>query len=308
MPSKVLIIGSSGYIGGHLFQLLNSDSRYIPFGVYQQNRFPQLAGNHFIGDITSVKFLEEVFKESYDTIFLCHGISSPQKIITNPNQAYQVNVESLRQICSILEKKKVVSRILFLSSRQEYGRAQYLPVDEQHPLNPLSEYGRQKQEGTRVLQDFAQRSHCSVSILRLPNIYGGNSLGEGSHNMLHQLVRQALREKEITVFGNGNQLRDYLHISDFMVYIQLLLSRTSWASVYNVGSGKGTSFLEMAQLIAYETGAEINNVDWDSLYQEIETGDYVSDINLLQSHTNYVAQTSLAEGIKQVVKTTKELL
>ena len=196
-------------------------------------------------------------------------------------------------------------KIIFASSRFVYGRIERNPVDEKHPLNCLSIYGIHKLTGEKYHRFYYERFGLPTVSLRIANPYGPRQqMKHSKYGIVNWFVRQALDGKPLTVYGSGSQKRDYIYVEDIAdAFLRAAVSPATDGQVYNVGSGQGVPFREMAELIAgIIPGTTVVETEWNPGHYFVETGDYISDISRIQKDTGWAPTLSLREGIERTVE------
>jgi UDP-glucose 4-epimerase len=143
-----------------------------------------------------------------------------------------------------------------------------------------------------------------ATALRITNPYGcGQPAERRAYGVINFLIHRALADQSLPIYGDGAQLRDYVFIAD--VVVALLLAGADPRSdgrVYNVGSGVGTSMIDMAQLVVKIVGSgRIEHQSWPPLVQEIDTGDFVADVTRIEHEIGWRPATSLADGLRRTV-------
>jgi len=199
----------------------------------------------------------------------------------------------------------VLPRVVFSSSRFVYGRIERNPVDELHPLNCLSVYGIHKLAGEKYHRFYYDRYGLPAVSLRIANPYGPRQqMRHSKYGILNWFIRLGLEGKPLTVYGKGQQKRDYIYVEDLVeAFLGAALSPEAPGQVYNVGSGTAISFREMAEEVARQIpGAQVTEVDWNPSRYFVETGDYVSDISKIRQDTGWQPRVSLGEGISRTIE------
>ena len=122
--------------------------------------------------------------------------------------------------------------------------------------------------------------------------------------MINRLIHLALADRALTIYGDGMQLRDYVHVDDVVAALVVMAgSPTADGRAYNVGSGEGTSLIDVAaQMIAIAGGGRIEHVEWPALAQQIETGDFVADVSRLAAELGWRPEIALGRGLEQTVE------
>jgi UDP-glucose 4-epimerase len=120
---------------------------------------------------------------------------------------------------------------------------------------------------------------------------------------VNRMIHLALDDRELTVYGDGRQLRDYIFIDDVVEALLCLGSRAaSHVPIYNVGTGIGTAFIDMAKAITAIAGSgRIDLVDWPPLAQQIETGDFVADVSRIEREVGWMPAVTLHDGLQRTV-------
>lgn len=196
-------------------------------------------------------------------------------------------------------------RVVFASSRFVYGRIEYNPVDERHPLNCLSIYGIHKLAGEKYHRFFYERYGIPTVSLRIANPYGPKQqMKHSKYGIVNWFIRLALEGKPLTIYGSGSQKRDYIYVSDIVeAFLLAALGEKSPGQTYNLGSGRGIPFRDMANLIAEVVpGTSVVESEWKPENYFVETGDYVSDIRKIHEETGWHPKTALREGIERTVE------
>lgn len=280
---NVLVAGGTGYIGSNtVVSLLESGHEVVIVDNLSNSDKNALADIKLISgkdvpfydlDVRDKAEITNILKtHAIDAVIHFAALKSVGESITKATQYYDNNVGGL---ISILEacNECGVKKFIFSSSATVYGDPQYLPIDEEHPLGEATNpYGATKQMGERILTDTSRSSDLDVVLLRYFNPVGareGGVLGElpkGTPNNLIPYLTQATAKviEPLVVYGtdydtpDGSGVRDYVHVVDLAdAHVAALdkLSGSHGLYIYNIGTGKGTSVLELIKLFE-----EINGV------------------------------------------------
>lgn len=293
MSSKnplILITGGAGYIGSHtIIELLNSKQfRVISIDNFSNSspatfeRIKKITGEdvkNYNVDICGLAELEKVFAQHPDISGIIHfaALKAVGESVEKPLLYFNNNNGSLLNILKCMEKYHVPN-IIFSSSCTVYGSISQLPVNEQTPLQkPESPYGLTKVMGEQIIESITNSNKAiKATILRYFNPVGAHMsglIGEDPRNKPNNLVplitqTVAGKIKELIVYGNdyptrdGTCIRDYIHVSDIAdahvkALIEIINSPNNY-SIYNLGSGKGVSVLEVINAFERSTGKKIN--------------------------------------------------
>jgi nucleoside-diphosphate-sugar epimerase len=201
------------------------------------------------------------------------------------------------------------AKVVFSSSRFVYGTTEYSPVDEGHPTNCRSIYGIHKLTAEKYMQFYHSAYGIDTACVRIANPYGPRQqMKHSSYGIVNWFVRLALDGAPLTIYGEGEQIRDYVYVEDLAkALLATALSEHTSGQIFNVGSGTGTRFREMVELIALHIpGTKILRVPWPAERYFVETGDYISDISRIHAATGWTPDTSFERGIEMTIQYYKE--
>lgn len=310
---RVLVIGGLGLIGSTTARLCIAngatvtivDSRTPDYGANDFN-VADLAGKFelIVGDIREQSFVDLIVREQ-DYIFnfaaqVNHNISIEQPILDN-----QLNCIGHINLLMACKKNNQTAKIAYPGSRLQYGRITTVPVTEEHPREPLSIYAIHKNTAEQYYQAFYKHYHIRSTCFRITNPYGPRSQMKSSgYSLINWFIRLAMDEQEIKVFGDGQQLRDYIFIDDLVEgLVMATVSDVTDGNVYNLGSGHGTKFGEMAKTVVDVVGqGSLAQVPWPKDYDNFETGDFYADITKLTLATRWKPRLDLVAGITKTVE------
>ena len=275
MNTTVLVTGGAGYIGSHTCKAL-SKAGFQPV-VYDNlstgNRWAVRWGPLEVGDITDRQRLDEVLKR-YRPRAVMHfaGSAYVGESVENPGKYYRNNVlGSLTLLESMRDWD--IEELVFSSTCATYGLPLSLPLDEQHPQNPINPYGRSKWMVERMIADFVRTYGLRSVILRYFNAAGADPSGEIGewHRPETHLIPLAIgaalgQQPPLTVFGDdyptpdGTCIRDYVHVSDLAdghVLAVSHLQEKPGLQIYNMGNARGFSVSEVIAETERITGAVV---------------------------------------------------
>ena len=138
-----------------------------------------------------------------------------------------------------------------------YGAPQHLPIDERHPLNPISSYGVVKVAIENYLRMYEANQDFRATIIRPSNPYGPGQDLSGQIGAVTTFLRAAFKEEPITIWGDGTVVRDYIFISD-LVSLLLLAVESQFSGVFNCGSGVGTSLIDLIDAVERASGRQLS--------------------------------------------------
>jgi UDP-glucose 4-epimerase len=256
---KVLVTGGAGFIGSHLVDaLVQRGHQVVVVDNLSTGRLENVnpAAAFYQVDISSSE-LERIFQKEKPEMV---NHQAAQTVIQKSNEdpvfdAKQNIVGSLNLVLQCL--RFGVRRIVYASSAGVYGEPDYRPVDENHPVTPISYYGISKHTVEHYLHLSHLQNSLSYTVLRYANVYGPRQSPKGEAGVVAIFTRQILQGERPTIFGKGDKTRDYVYVAD-VVTANLLAMEKGISGVYNIGTGVETSDQEMFDLLAGLTGYKGN--------------------------------------------------
>jgi len=259
--SSAVIIGSTGFIGKSLFNWLKSRGFNVMGASSKKcNLLDPVAVNQFLSTIP----------ESAAVVF-CSVIN---RCVDDSVVALHKNISMIDNLIKNLHKK-TPRCLIYLSSVDVYGRSPLLPVHEETLSDPESYYGLSK-HCSEILVKRLSSLDCSVSILRLPGVYG---YGDNGKSMVGFLSDRICNGKNVTLFGNGAVLRDYVHVSDVCRVIDRLI-RFPQKLTLNIATGISLSMKKIVEIIADVANRKVI-IEYGQ-EDEKSTSDLIFDINKLK--------------------------
>jgi UDP-glucose 4-epimerase len=306
---RVLVTGGLGFMGLNLVRgLQRADARVRVLS----RSWPPLPGNvestlggvtFFHGDIRDPAVVEEAVAGS-DVIFHLAGKSGPAASNASPLEDLDVNSRGLLTLLDACRRLNPGVKIVFPSSRLVYGANVQQPTKESAPAGPLSVYGIHKWAAEQYLLLYQRLYGLRVAILRVTNPYGPFQRPEQNrYGVVNWFIHQAMHDQPLSVYGEGSQLRDYVHIDDVVAaFLAAGTAAEADGKIFNVGSGRGVSFLEMAELIVRASRrGSIQHVEWPREAAVVETGDFVADTSLIAECLGWKARIPFETGVADVI-------
>lgn len=307
---KALIIGGLGFIGKNLYLHLSKKGIkvHILSNVNLEKNDPFYEAfdlsNLIIGDILDQKLIDSIIPD-YNYVFFFAALSGAAESLNRPVKDMNVNLNGVLNLLNSCKNYNPEVQIFFPSSRLVYGKPDYNPVDENHLLNPESIYAIHKLTAEYYFLLYYKLYNLKVFIFRISNVYGPYQKPEQqSYGILNKFIYQGLKGENLTLYGDGKQLRDFLFIDDLLDLYEILLDKINLAgNIYNIGYGNGISLLNIIVNIKdVNPGLSYRFIPWPVTEQKIETGDYVSDINLIKKHTDWQPKIDFKEGITRTTE------
>lgn len=259
----ILVIGGAGYIGSHVVKaLLNRGMDVTVFdNLSTGTKINLFAKAKFIeGDILNYGQILSAMKQNIDGIVLLAGKKAVGESMENPMKYALNNINGVVNVLNAMVEAGV-NKAIFSSSAAVYGVPQYSPMDEKHPVNPMSFYGFTKNETERLLKWYDQLKGIKFVSLRYFNAVGYDEDGdikgleENPQNLLPIVMEAAVGKRDkVKIFGNdyetrdGTCIRDYIHVTDLGSAHALALEyldNGGESQILNLGTSQGSSVLEM---------------------------------------------------------------
>lgn len=271
----ILVIGGAGYIGSHVVkELLDQKIKVTVFDDLSTgqkiNLFPQ--ADFIEASILDKEALEKAMNRQVDGVIFLAGKKAVGESMEYPEKYSETNLVGAINVLNTMSKYHI-KIFIFSSSAAVYGTPAYLPLDENHPLNPMSFYGFSKLETERLLKWYDDLKGIKFVALRYFNAVGYDAAGnikgleKNPQNLLPIIMEVACQKRPLLeIFGNdydtpdGTCIRDYIHVTDLAVAHRKALDylmKDGKSEIINLGTGKGISVLEMVQKTEEVVGHKI---------------------------------------------------
>lgn len=304
---QVMITGGAGFLGSNLaHRLVSLGTRVLIVDSF----IPEYGGNLFnlsgiedlvrlnVADMRDVHGLKYLVRDC-DYIFNFAGQVSHLDSVQDPCTDLEINCRaqiSLLEACRGLARKP---KIVFSSTRQLYGRPQYLPVDELHPLNPADPNGINKLAGESYHLLYSRLYQIPCCSLRLTNTYGPRMrVCDARQTFIGWWFRLLIEGKEICIFGDGRQLRDFNYVDDVLdAVLMAAADPKSAGEIYNLGA-EPIALLDLAKLlVAIHGRGSFRLVPFPETRKAIDIGDYQGDTRKIRNSLGWFPRTPLREGL-----------
>jgi len=294
---SVLITGGAGFIGSHLTERLIAEGYHITVvddlsRGNLRNLSTILNEIQFVkGNITDYDLMSKLVKNS-DITFHLASLSRVIPSIENPEICFETNVhgvEVIARLCSKYNKK-----LVFSSSREVYGTAKYIPVDEGHPLTPENPYGASKVCGEKIIDTYSKCYGLNYAILRLTNVYGERDF----ERVIPTFIEKTLKNEALVVYG-GQQILDFIHVSD-VIGAFLKAFDFSENIIFNIGSGEGVTVIDLAKIIKGITNDKSEIILREKRKGEVER--FIANIKNAKRLLRWTPETKLRDGVSRLLK------
>jgi UDP-glucose 4-epimerase len=249
---RVLVTGGSGFIGRHAVASLADAGASVR--VVDLKPHPDPAVDIVVGDIGDPDVLSQAFAGGIDSVVHLAAVTSVLRSVENPGGTFDTNVAGTH---AVLEAARAagVSSLAFASTNAVTGPMDAPAIVETAVLRPLTPYGATKAAGEMLMSAYTASYGVRCVYLRLTNVYGPGMQAKDS--IVARLMRAIRLEREFEIYGDGRQVRDYVHVSDVIAAVSLGLMNEDWIGPMVIGSGKSLSVLEVVDTVRAVTGAAL---------------------------------------------------
>jgi UDP-glucose 4-epimerase len=302
---RSVVTGGAGFIGSHLVDALlaRPDARVVVIDNLYRGRIRNLAQHDddprlelALGDIRDRPLLEEALTGA-DVVFHLAAQSNVMGAVSNPRYSFETNVAGTFNVLEAASNAGV-HRVIFASSREAYGEARSLPVDEDQPLNAKNTYGASKAAAEAYCRTFAGTFGLETVILRFSNIYGPRDF----ERVIPIWLERAQAGEPLEVYG-GDQIIDFLWVG---YAVQALLAACDAPVVnqpLNIASGIGTPIIELARRILELTGSRGELCITPARAAEVRN--FVADTRRMRRLLQIEPAADPLEGLRDLIKFSK---
>ncbi|QYM77552.1 NAD-dependent epimerase/dehydratase family protein [Horticoccus luteus] len=308
---RVLVTGGLGFIGGRLSQRLVSlganvvvaDALIPEHGGHLRNlrraaRRVQIER----ADVRDRATMAELVR-GQDFLFNLAGQTSHMDSMTDPETDLEINARSQLSILEACRRHNPQVRVVFASTRQIYGRPDYLPVDEKHPLRPVDVNGINKLAGENYHLLYDDVHGIRSTVLRLTNTIGpGMRIKDARQTFVGVWIRRVLEGEPFEVWG-GAQLRDFTFVDDAVeAFLRAATRREAEGAVYNLGGPPPMTLLALAELLVELNGGGSFVVKrFPAARRKIDIGDFFADAGLIERELGWRARTSVRTALAKTL-------
>ncbi len=313
---KVLITGGLGFIGSNLARRLVEQGANV---TIVDSLIPEYGGNLFnieairsdvsvnISDVRDEHSMKHIIKGK-DYLFNLAGQTSHMDSMENPFTDLEINATAQLSILEECRHYNPDIKVIFASTRQLYGKPQYLPVDEKHPVNPVDVNGINKAAGEQYHLLYNNVYGIRTTVLRLTNTYGPRMrIKDARQTFLGIWIKNIIEGNGFDVWG-GEQRRDFTYVDD-AVNAFVLVADTEKANgkIYNLSGCEVVNLKQVAEmLIDANGGGEFDICKFPDERKKIDIGDFYSDDARIRNELGWLPKVDLSDGLKRTVEFYKE--
>lgn len=308
---KVLVTGGLGFLGSNLSIKLVEAGAHV---TILDAMVPGLGGNDFNvapikdrvtivkDDVRNASVMEKLVK-GQDVVFHLAGQVDHHRSMEHPEEDLDIRCRGTLVLLEALRHHNPECRLVFSSTRAVYGSPEKIPVSESAPTNPKGMYAATSLTAEKMIAIYGSMYSIPYSILRITNGFGPRQQMRLSYGVVNWFVRQVMDGKPITIMGDGKNLRDILFVDDISNAFIAAASGKADGEVFNVASGKGISFNELAEAVigAYGSGKFIF-VPYPSDTKKLEPGSFVADTSKITRVLGWKPKAKLDEGLRSTIE------
>jgi len=292
---NILIIGSKGFIGSHVYQYYKNAEAWQAWGCDVVSDY--VDSNYFLVDATNADY-DSIFRaQSFQACINCSGAASVPDSLINPLRDYYLNTKNLVNILDAIRKHQPQCKLLNLSSAAVYGNPPSLPITEASAIKPLSPYGWHK-----YYSELACKEYHHIFGLRTCSARIFSAYGQGLRKQLFwDWFKKASKSNRITIWGTGSESRDFIFIEDLVQALNCIVQRAQFdGEAINVANGQEIFIHEAIEVFKMQSGL---NFEY-AFNNEVRMGDPVNwcaDVSLLKT-LGYISRFTMAEGLMHYFK------
>jgi len=305
--SKVLVTGGAGFIGSSLVdRLISKGYSVVVLDNFRSGRIGNLQGHLgrdgfrlVKGDVRDRGVVRDAMDGVGAVVHLA-ALIDVERSVHNPLETHDVNVNGTLNILNEAVRQGV-ERFLFASSTAVYGEENSLPLEESCPLKPISPYAASKAAAELYCGAFHRIYGLGTVILRYFNVYGPRQEHNPYGGVITKFLHNALSDKPLVVFGDGEQCRDFVHVDD-VVEATLLALKSDYAvgEVFNVCTGKPTGISELANIAVEVVGKSLQVIHSKPRKGDVKRN--YGDPSKAEKALGFVARVGLRNGLERCFK------
>lgn len=304
---KILVTGGAGFIGSHITdRLLSEGHEVVVVDNFSTGHVSNVSDKATLVELDICnQGIVEIFEDLVpDVVIHCAAQASVYSSVNNPQLDARINILGGINVCKASNKVGCKQFVYITTGGALYGDPEYLPCDEDHPIRPISGYGLSKWTLENYLNLLLPDS-IHLNVLRLANVYGPRQDPIGEAGVIAKFIHSMLRGKPVTIFGDGDQTRDFIYVSDVAMLCSMLLEKPD-PVVINVGTGVPTSVNGLFQIASDAIGYK-ERPRYESL-RDGEVRHIYLDSSRAKKKFDWVAETSLDQGLIQTINFMRQLI
>ena len=305
----ILVTGGAGFIGSHLVDRLIKekpekivvvDNLFLGKEVNLADALKDFENlKIFREDASNFEKIDEVLRtEAVEVVFNLAVIPLPTSLV-KPEWSVDVSIKITNILCELL-REEAFETLIHCSSSEAYGSAEYVPMDEKHPLNPTTPYAASKAACDHIVLSYYRTFGLDVAIVRPFNNYGPRQNERTYAGVIPTTIRRILEGQAPVIFGDGEQTRDYIYVTDTAnAMIEIYKNKNTRGMVINIGSGKEISINDLVGMIS-----QVMDYNNDPVHENPRMGDvrrHCASITLAKDLIDFKTKINFEEGLRKTV-------
>jgi len=310
---KVMITGGLGFIGSNLARRLVELEAEV---LLVDSLIPEYGGNLFnvagiedkvrinIADVRDEHGMNYLVR-GHDYLFNLAGQVSHTDSMRDPYTDLEINCRSQLSILEACRKNNPEVKIVYAGTRQQYGRPDYLPVDERHLMHPVDVNGINKMAGEWYHIVYNNVYGICATSLRMTNTYGPRMrVKDARQTFVGWWLRQIIEGQELQIFGTGLQVRDFDYVTDVVeALLMVAASEQANGEIYNLGGEEPINLIDLAELLIEINGSgSYRLVPFPPERKVIDIGDYYADYRKVRGKLGWKPKVLLREGFERTLQ------
>ena len=295
---KILIIGSKGFIGSHCMDYF----QFKRFEVFQADVNPSEEVDYYQIESQNSDFSVPFQEHQFDVCINASGSAHVGFSFENPTKDFELNVVNVQKILVAIKDYNPDCKFINFSSAAVYGNPQVLPITENSVCKPLSPYGFHKLQSELLLTEYHNFFGLNTCSLRVFSAYGPRL----KKQLFWDLYQKVLQGEVVSLFGTGNETRDFIYIDDLLQIIDLVIQYSTFqGSIYNVAGQVGTTIAEAAKVFINELSPG-KKVVFNGKVKVGDPNNWLADMENLKKY-GFKPQYNLSLGLKKYAEWLREL-
>jgi UDP-glucose 4-epimerase len=309
---RVLVTGGLGFIGSNLCRALVDLGADV---VAVDAMIPEYGGNMFnvagyedrlrlnIGDVRNQTAMDVLVRDR-EIIFNLAGQVSHIDSMRDPYTDLEINCRAQLSMLEACRQFNPTVKVIFAGTRQIYGKPDRLPVDETHLVRPIDVNGVNKAAGEYYHLLYNNAFGVRACSLRLTNVYGPRQLiKHNRQGFIGWFIRLAIEGREIQVFGDGSQMRDFVYVDDAVdAFLRAGFCNSCDGEVFNVGGAEPIAHRDLVELLIEIAGSgSVRYVPWPEDKKRIDIGSFYSDSSKFRRTTGWTPAVDLRVGFRRTI-------
>jgi UDP-glucose 4-epimerase len=308
---NIMILGGAGFIGSWLVDkiIFHEPEKTLIIDNFFSGKMENIINaKHEVGDKLKIYkkdaadhgVLKEIFMQEGEIDVVFNLAVKPLYVsFTDPIDVFWTSVKIASNLLEI-QRQGMFKTLVHFSSSEAYGTAEYVPMDEKHPLRPTTPYGAGKAAADHLIISYNKSYGNDVTIIRPFNNFGPRQNEKTYAGIVPTTILKILKGKPPVIFGDGNQTRDFIYVEDTVdAAIKAYKTKATRGRILNIGRCKETSINDIVRMIA-----NIMNYKGRIIYQKPRTGDvrrHCADISLAKRLIGFNPKTSLEQGLHKTI-------